>query len=572
MLVRSVLFWLVISSAGLLCAQAPAEQNAPEMKSEASAATFQTKVNLVLVPVVVRDAQGHAIGTLKQQDFRLLDKGKPQVISRFSVEKTGEHAEAVKPSSEAPANGPEIGGAKVTFVPQRYVAYVFDDLHLEFGDLARVQKAATNHLATALQPTDRAAIFTTSGQGNLDFTDDRAKLQEAVMRLRSRPMLKQQANDCPYMTYYMADQIINKNDQQSLQADTSETILCAGLQGAGAQQTAQQMVQNAAISMLPMGEQDTRVTLDVLKNIVRRISIMPGQRTVIIASPGFLTLTAEAFTDKTDILDRAARANVLINALDARGLYTDSEFDASQRGSSSMQMSIVKGQLERASAMANSDVLAELADGTGGTFFQNSNDLNAGFKRIAAAPEYVYMLGFSPQNLKLDGSFHRLKITVQDAKGLAVQARHGYYAPKHLTSEEDNAKAEIQDAIFSREEMHDLPVDLHTQFFKSDPADAKLTVLARVDLKHLRFKKLDGRNRNDLTVVTALFDSNGNYVKANKEVLEMRLRDETLQRLSSGITVRTSFDVKPGTYLVRLVVRDAEGQMMSAQNGAVDIP
>ncbi len=52
----------------------------------------------------------------------------------------------------------------------------------------------------------------------------------------------------------------------------------------------------------------------------------------------------------------------------------------------------------------------------------------------------------------------------------------------------------------------------------------------------------------------------------------MRLRDETLERLSSGITVRTSFDVKPGTYLVRLVVRDAQGQMMSAQNGAVDIP
>ncbi len=65
---------------------------------------------------------------------------------------------------------------------------------------------------------------------------------------------------------------------------------------------------------------------------------------------------------------------------------------------------------------------------------------------------------------------------MQDAQGLAVQARRGYYAPKHMASEEDTAKAEIQDAVFSREEMHDLPVDLHTQFFKPDPADAKLTV------------------------------------------------------------------------------------------------
>ncbi len=573
MLVRSVLFSLVISGAGLLCAQAPLEQNAPEMKSETSEATFKTKVNLVLVPVVVRDAQGHAVGTLKKEDFHLFDKGKPQVISRFTVEKTGGVAVAEKSSAaEAPGNGPEVGGAKVTVIPERYVAYVFDDLHIDFGDLARLQKAATNHLATSLQPTDRAGIFTTSGQGNLDFTDDRAKLQEAVMRIRVRQMFKQEANECPYMTYYMADQIINKNDQQSLQAGIADTVVCANLQGPGAQQTAQQMVQSAATTMLPMGEQDARVTLDVVKNVVRRISIMPGQRTVIIASPGFLTVTSEAFTDKTEILDRAARANVMISALDARGLYTDSTFDASERGSNTVQMSIVKSQLERASALANSDVLAELADGTGGTFFQNNNDLNAGFKRIAAAPEYVYMLGFSPQNLKLDGSFHRLKITVQDAKGMGVQARRGYYAPKHVTSEEENAKAEIQDAVFSREEMHDLPVDLHTQFFKSDPADAKLTVVARVDLKHIRFKKLDGRNRNDLTVVAALFDRNGNYVKANKEVVEMRLRDETLERVRSGITVRTSFDVKPGAYVVRLVVRDAEGQMMSAQNGAVDIP
>jgi len=43
-------------------------------------------------------------------------------------------------------------------------------------------------------------------------------------------------------------------------------------------------------------------------------------------------------------------------------------------------------------------------------------------------------------------------------------------------------------------------------------------------------------------------------------------------KLRQGINLKTNFDVKPGSYLVRLVVRDAEGQMMSAQNGAVEIP
>ena len=150
--------------------------------------------------------------------------------------------------------------------------------------------------------------------------------------------------------------------------------------------------------------------------------------------------------------------------------------------------------------------------------------------------------------------------------------RRGYFAPKHVTGAEETAKTEIEDAVFSREELHELPVDLHTQFFKPNPAGAKLTVLARVDLKRIRFKKEEGRNRNDLTIVSVLFDRDGNYVTGSTKTVQMRLKDDTLEKLSSGITVRSSFDVKPGTYLVRLVVRDAEGQLMSAENGAVDIP
>jgi hypothetical protein len=121
--------------------------------------------------------------------------------------------------------------------------------------------------------------------------------------------------------------------------------------------------------------------------------------------------------------------------------------------------------------------------------------------------------------------------------------------------------------------MHDIPAELHTQFFKMSDAEAKLAVLVKVDVRRIRFRKADGRNRNDLTVVSGLFDRNGNYISGNEKIIEMRLRDDTLAtRLNSGITVKSSFDVKPGSYVVRMVVRDAEGQTMSAANGAVEIP
>ena len=122
---------------------------------------------------------------------------------------------------------------------------------------------------------------------------------------------------------------------------------------------------------------------------------MPGQRLVVIASPGFLAETAEAISEKAEILDAAAHANVMISALNARRLFT-TNIDASQSGSYSPTTQTLISQYFEQSAIATEDVLAELAEGTGGTFFHNNNDLNEGFARVAAAPEVSYVLGFSP--------------------------------------------------------------------------------------------------------------------------------------------------------------------------------
>jgi VWFA-related protein len=566
---------LAVLCAGFACLAQPPSS---EMTSHDTPVTFSTAVNLVLVPVVVRDANGKAIGTLHKEDFQLFDKGKPQVIARFSIDKLEAPPILPDTSLETDAQGnplPQAGEPEKLAVAEHFVAWIFDDVHLAFGDLAQAREAANRLLVESFEPGTRAAIYTTSGRTVLDFTDDKGKLHQALTQIRPTPSVPDgAAEDCPNVSYYQADLIINKSDPQALQAAEAEYLACyPPPPGTSPTQWAEAPSRAAAGRALSTGDYDTRLALGVLKNVVRRMGTLPGSRSVVLVSPGFF-LTNDHRPDETDLMDRAIRANVTISSFDARGLYTvipggnaDTRTTVSPAGAN------VKMLYEISSASADSDVMAELADATGGTFIHNSNDFAEGFRRIAAQPEFIYVLGFAPQNLKLDGSYHALKVTVKSGAGLQVQARRGYFVKRHATDPAEQAKEDVREAFFSRDEVSELPVELHTQFFKTDDFNAKLSLLARIDIKRLHYRKADGRNNDTLTLVGGVFDRNGNYVTAVQKTIEMRLKDPTLETLpANGITVKSTLDVQSGSYIVRLVVRDSEGQVMSAQNSAVVIP
>ena len=553
-------------------------QNTAELTTHDAPATFSTKVNLVMVPVVVRDGKGKAIGTLQKEDFQLFDKGKPQVISRFSVEKAGEARIPAEVATDEAALDPSTPAKPAAPIAQRFVLYLFDDVHTSTADLMQARNAADRHLSESLDATTRAAIFTTSGLGNLDFTDDRTKLHEALLKLMSRPTIGAPGSECPDLSYYMADLIQNKNDTTALHAAAAEVLASCdppppGESAQQAEQMGETVARSTASRVLSLGERDARLALTVLQDAIRRLASAPGDRALILVSSGFY-LTDERRFDETDIMDRAIRANVRISSLNARGLYaTVPGGDASTASSAGGPAVLnVKAQYDRESAIAEEGILEELADATGGRYFHNNNDLKAGFAEVAAAPEFVYILGFAPQNLKLDGAYHALKVKLITPHGLDLQARRGYYAPRHLPDAEEDAKREIQEAMMSRDEMQDIPLELHLQFFKSSDVAAKIAVLARLNLKNLHFRKADGRNNDNLTITSGVFDRNGNYITGMQKILELHLLDATLDKLlNSGVTVRTNLDVTPGSYVVRLVVRDSEGQTMAARNGVVEI-
>jgi VWFA-related protein len=410
----------------ILCSRTPAQQKSPPSPPD-GIPKIQVNVNAVLVPVVVRDSHGRAVGNLKQGDFQVFDKNKPQAISGFSIQKRAA-VEGAEPTADPPpvdratAQPPAAVGESSPGAPKRFTVFVFDDMHLGTGDLMQLQKIAPKIVADSLTDSDLAAVVSVSGSSS-GLTRDPTKLQDAIMKLTVHNLYRH-TRGCPNIEYYEADRIQNKHDLMATDIAIGNAMACCEC----SRENARILVDEASRRELQLGDQDVRVTLGFIEEIVRKMGAMPGQRLLVLISPGFLTISPEAAAEKSQVLDMAAQSNVTISAVDARGLYT-TVLDAGERSAGSALAERTASQNHADSSALSGDVMAELADGTGGTYFHNSNDLQGGFQALTAVPEYVYLLELSLQNVKQDGSYHSLKVKV-DKDGLTLKARLGYFAPK----------------------------------------------------------------------------------------------------------------------------------------------
>ncbi len=417
---RGLAIALFLSGLGPLLAQTVTQQSTD---AGVPALTIRVNVDRVLVPVVVRDRHGVAVAGLKKEDFKVFDNGKQRDVSGFSVESHDnansglEAATKASPSAATAAKGPTT---------LRFIVFLFDDLHLTVEDLPNAQIAGVKALIAGLTGSALAGVVSTSGRVNTGFSNDPAELRKGIMSVRPQNVYRANTSDCPYISYYQADLMENHRDSAASGEAIRQVFNCdPSLDLQRDRDVAERMAHSAAMQALNLGNQDIRATYFAISTYVRGMAKLPGERRLILVSPGFLPVEEVARAEESRLMDLAAQSNVTISALDTRGVYT-TEITASMGRQAS---SPYQSDLRRSSMTMAEESLGELADGTGGVFFHGSNDLEGGFKTLTDGPDVVYVLELPLNDVKSDGSYHRLKVKVS-GEGVDVQARRGYFVPK----------------------------------------------------------------------------------------------------------------------------------------------
>jgi VWFA-related protein len=550
-------------------------QTAASPTQSQSAFQLKAQSNLVVVRVVVRDPQGKPVEGLRKEDFKLFDRGKEQSISQFEVET----AAALPPSTAVHAPG-QASSQPAT--PGKFLALYFDDLNTSDADMMQARDAADHYLASKLDPKDRVAIFT-SGAMLTDFTSDPKQIHDALFKLHASPRALSRVTQCPNLSDYQASQIDQFGDDQSI--DAWQVALDEVAHRCPSPHP-DDLIRMLARDVVGQAEIQSRTSLTRLQQIVQILSPMPGQRIIVMVSPGFLSESEQYQLDRT--IDRALHAQVVISSLDPRGLaLLMRETDVTLGYSPAANSGVIAAMhnVDSGRELVATDVLAEVAQGTGGEFFHNNNDLKAGFSALAGSPVY-YILAFAPTDVKPDGRFHALKVTLTEKeKGVTIKARKGYFAPRNeadaeaqasqraVSDADMQAQEQIRQAIISKADAQPFPVALAARLAEGQGETRELSLFAHLDPTPLHFHKEGDRNLNNVTFVFAIFDPDGNLVMSQQRHARVSVLDEQLPDfLKTGVDVSMSFQLKPGVYRIREVVAESEDHHITTFSKAVKIP
>jgi VWFA-related protein len=515
--------------------------------------TFKLRVDYVEVDVVVTDRQGNVVRNLKKEDFQVLEDGKSQAISAFTmVDIPIERAD--RPLFASAPIEPDVKTNERPFDGRVYVM-VIDDLHTRFGRSVRVKAAAKQFIERRLGANDLMAVVHTAGRddANQEFTSNKKLLLAAVDKTQGRGLDSATANR------------------------TNEYNRTRDFRQAGDPLNDPEDAERAF---------HARTTLDTLRNVAEWFASVRGRRksilfvseginydiTDIIPGSGSSHLGASTVIDATrDAIAAATRSNVSIYGIDPRGL-TDLGDESIEIQSYPDDTTLgVSGTSLQNELRLSQDSLRTLSEETGGFAVVNKNDFASAFDRIVSDNSSYYVLAYYPPDPR-PGRQHRIQVRLT-RPGLTVRARKGYVTPKKVETSTTAAKGptapEVREALDSPLPVSGLTMRVFAAPFKGTAPNA--SVLLGVELNG-RDLQLTPTDRIQLSYFA--IDQNGKVKGGSTDSMTMtNLRPETKTRIEqTGMRMLNRIDLPPGRYQLRVAAHDSAGGNVGSVLYDLDVP
>jgi VWFA-related protein len=557
--VAAVLALLAAVTLGAGQQPAPAPPPAAQAPPEQPPLTFRVEVNYVEVDAVVTDAQGNTVTNLTLDDFEVLEDGRPQKVSAFSlVDIPIERAE--RPLFAA---GPIEPDVQTNSTPDgRLYLIVLDDLHTSFTNTPRVKAALRQFLQRNFGTNDRAAVVYTSGRGQdgQDFTNNPRLLMAAVDRFTGR----------------------------NLASATAERF-GGGTGSCGfARSGASGVSGGSGLSNDPCEAErgfNARTAMTGIRKLAEFMAGVRGRRkTMLLVSEGisydiydiFNNRSASTIIDETrDAIAAATRSNVSVYAIDPRGLGGFEEIASIGGAPEELRNeSPTRGVLSELQLAQNS--LRTIATETGGFAAVNRNDFTDAFARIVRENSSYYLLGYYPTNDRRDGRFRKIEVRVK-RPGLQVRSRRGYVAPRGRAPVQARPPGSPSAAVIATREaigspipVGGIPMTVFAAPFKGSAPNATVALAIELRVDQFRLTAGNGTMNGRAEVAFNAIDRDGKVRATGSHAVDITLKPETLARTQS-LRVVSQMDLPPGQYQVRVAAGEEGGR-----NGSVlydlDVP
>jgi hypothetical protein len=214
----------------------------------------------------------------------------------------------------------------------------------------------------------------------------------------------------------------------------------------------------------------------------------------------------------------------------------------------------------------NQEVLATLADGTGGFTIFNTNDLAGGLDRISKEGNEFYILGYVPRDSP-EGSCHTLKVKMNTG-GLNVRSRSGYC---NVKPENPLAGKPVEKQLEARAAATGNAGSIHGNFespyFYTGPNVARVNLAMEIPADTLKFEKDKGKFHSTINVLGIAYKPDGTVGAKFSDTIDLDLEKDKLKAFQKdSYHYQNQFDAVPGDYKLTIVLSgggDAFGKFES---------